>query len=227
MQSSRFIRQTCARGAYVIFVFALASGIRPALAEDTPDRIQSAVVTVDSLTHDIDRSMHNGQMTTADCVAVIPGFKKAAAGVGVGHGRGFLSCRNGENWSAPAAVTLEGGSLGAQIGAEKVDIVIVSLDKALRSKLTSDRFTIGEDASAAFGNGKVAHSDPNARILFFEYTKGVFAGFDLDGATLKPDVSGNKALYGKTLGNSEIIEGANVPPAAQPLISKLPSVIHP
>jgi SH3 domain-containing YSC84-like protein 1 len=161
------------------------------------------------------------QLANADCIAVIPGFKKGAAVVGVGYGRGFISCRNGANWSAPAAITLESGSLGVQLGGEDIDLVILSMDKERRSKLLSERFTIGSDASAAWGNGKSAHEDPNAKILFFGHTKGAFAGFGLDGATLKPDESGNKALYGKTVSNSQIVEGAETPAVAKSFVAKL------
>jgi lipid-binding SYLF domain-containing protein len=165
------------------------------------------------------------QLASADCIAVIPGFKKGAVVVGVGYGRGFISCRNGSGWSAPGAIALETGSLGVQVGGEEMDIVILSLDRDRRAKLLSDRFAIGSDASAAWGNGKSAHDDPNAKILFFGHTKGAFAGFGLDGATLKPDESSNKALYGKTLSNREIIEGgAATPAAAQQFVAKLGQV---
>src|ERR1700719_1727919 len=171
------------RTANVALAFAfMAAFIRPAVAEDTQKRIEKAVEVLDKLT---DSAWRHGirpeEFAKADCVAVVPAFKKGAAVVGVSFGRGFISCRNGETWSAPAAVTLEGGSLGVQIGGEKIDIVIVSLDKQRRSKLLSDRFTIGSDASAAWGNGKSAHDDLNVKILFFGRTKGAFAGFDLDG----------------------------------------------
>lgn len=128
----------------------------------------------------------------------------------------------GGGWSAPAGITLESGSLGVQFGGESIDVVILSRDKERRSKLLSDRFTIGSDASAAWGNGKAAHDDPDAKILFFGHTKGAFAGFGLDGATLKPDESSNRALYGKTITSSEIIEGGvETPAAAQPLVAQL------
>jgi len=108
------------------------------------------------------------------------------------------------------------------LGGEAIDIVILSLDKERRSKLLSDRFTIGSDVSAAWGNGKSAHDDPNARILFFGHTKGAFAGFGLDGATLKPDETGNKALYGKPLTNSQIVQdGTETPVPAQALVATL------
>ena len=213
------------RTAYTVLALTMTAGIQPAVAEDTPSRLQKAAAIVTKLTDPSGHAIGPEQIANADCVAVIPGFKKGAAVVGVSYGRGFISCRNGDNWSAPAAITLEGGSVGVQLGGEKIDIVVLSLDKERRSKLLSDRFTIGSDASAAWGNGKSAHGDPNAKILFFGRTKGAFAGFDLDGTTLKPDDSGNKALYGKSIKNSEVVEGATTPTVAQPLISKLASLI--
>jgi lipid-binding SYLF domain-containing protein len=90
----------------------------------------------------------------------------------VGYGRGFISCSNGANWPAPAAITLESGSLGVQLGGEHIDLVMLSLDKERRWKFLLERFTIGSDASAAWGNGKPAHEDPNAKILFFGHTQG-------------------------------------------------------
>ena len=158
----------------------------------------------------------------ADCIAVIPGFKKGVAGVGVGFGRGFISCRKDAGWSAPAAISLETASLGVQLGGEEIDVVVLSLDKSRRAELLSDRFTIGTDASAAWGNGKSVHENPNAQVVFYGQTKGVFAGFGLDGATLKRDQSGDKRLYGKDITNSEIVDsGAATPAIAQPFVEKL------
>lgn len=205
---------------YALFLTAAVT-LCAATADDTAVRVGRALTVLNTMTES-GNGIRPDLLTRADCIAVIPGFKKGAAVIGVGYGRGFISCRNGSGWSAPSAVTLESGSLGVQVGGEKIDIVILSLDKEQRSKLLSDRFTIGSDASAAWGNGKSAHEDPNAKILFFGQTKGAFAGFGLDGATLKPDESSNKALYGKTSSNSEIVEGgAETPAVAQPLIAKL------
>jgi lipid-binding SYLF domain-containing protein len=227
MQTSRLTSHQGVRAAYVVLTFALAAGIQPAVAEDTPARVEKAVATLNKLTDSSGHGMRLEEIRNADCIAIVPGFKKGAAVVGVGYGRGFISCRNGDTWSAPGAITLDSGSLGVQLGGEKIDLVILSIDKERRSKLLSDRFTIGSDASAAWGNGKSAHADPNAKILFFGYTKGAFAGFGLDGATLKPDESGNKALYGKPITNSEIVGGGTAAPAAaQPLVSKLTSLLH-
>jgi lipid-binding SYLF domain-containing protein len=189
------------------------------------DATTSRLSTATTVLHAIMGSEHHismDQLNATDCVVVIPGFKKAAAVVGVGRGRGFISCRTKDGWSALGAVSLETGSLGVQVGGEKIDIVILSMDKARRKKLLSDRFTIGSDASAAWGNGKSAHADPNAKVLFFGHTKGFFAGFGLDGATLKPDDSTLTTLYGKPLKNMDVVEGGTeAPAAAKPFLSTL------
>lgn len=201
------------------FLFSTLAALTAAAADDTTGRLENAAAVLNTI--ESGKGVQE-KMAGADCIAVIPGFKKVAAVVGAGYGRGFLSCRNGSGWSAPAAVTLESGSLGVQLGGESIDVVVLSLDKERRSKLLSDRFAIGSDASAAWGNGKTAHDDPNAKIVFYGHTKGAFAGFGLDGATLKPDESSNKALYGKAISNHEIVEGGTqTPAAAQTLIAKL------
>jgi SH3 domain-containing YSC84-like protein 1 len=225
MQTTRFRAQKAIRTAYVVVAFALAAGGRPARADDLSARLTNAVGVLNELTssHDIQTE----QIASADCVAVIPGLKKGAAVVGVSYGKGFISCRNGDHWSAPGAVTLGGGSLGVQLGGEKIDIVVLSRDKQYRAKLLSNRFTFGSDASAAWGNGKTKHGDPNAKFLFFGKTKGVFGGFDLDGTTLEPDHSGIKVLYGKNTTNAEIVAGdAETPTAAQSFVSTLSSIFH-
>ena len=206
--------------AWGFVVFTMIGAVAMASGNDVATRVTRAVAVLDSMTTG-KGGIKAEQLASADCVAVIPGFKKGAAVVGVGYGRGFISCRKDGGWSAPGAVTLESGSLGVQIGGEEIDIVILSFDPSRRPKLLSDRFAVGTDASAAWGNGKTAHEDENAKILFFGHTKGIFGGFGLDGATLLRDESGTKALYGKSVANSEIMESGVTPAAAQPLITKL------
>src|ERR1700722_18491630 len=184
----------------LLLTFAL--GISANAADETAARLTRAAAIFAKMTES-GHGIRPDRTANADCIAVIPGFKKGAAGLGIGFGRGFISCRKDGGWSAPAAITLETTSIGVQLGGEEIDIVVLSLDRERRSKLLSERFTVGTDASAAWGNGKSAHEDPNAQIVFYGDTKGAFAGFGLDGATLKRDESGDKALYGKNLKNSD------------------------
>ena len=211
------------RKAQYLLSLTIAAVVTAAGADDTAARLGKATAVLNKMTqsgHEIPAD----KLASADCVVVIPGFKKGALVVGVGHGRGFISCRNGDTWSAPGAITLDSGSLGVQLGGEEMNIVILSMDKSMRSKLLSERFAIGSDASAAWGNGASAHGDANAKIVLYGRTKGAFAGFDLDGASLKPDDSGNKALYGKTLSNGEIIAGATAPSGAQTFLTTIAQV---
>jgi len=207
------------RKTQYLLSLTFAAALTAAGADDTTARLGKATAVLNKMTQSGD--IKAGQLASADCVVVIPGFKKGAIVVGVGHGRGFISCRNAGNWSAPGAITLDSGSLGVQLGGEEMNIVILSMDKDMRSKLLSDRFAIGSDASAAWGNGASAHGDPNAKILLYGRTKGAFGGFDLDGANLKPDDSGNKALYGKTLSNGEIVAGATAPSTANAFVATI------
>jgi SH3 domain-containing YSC84-like protein 1 len=202
-----------------LLLVAIATVVTAAGADDTAARLGKATAVLSKMTQSGD--IPATQLANADCVVVVPGFKKGAVVVGVGHGRGFISCRNGSSWSAPGAITLDSGSVGVQLGGEEMNLVILSMDNNLRSKLLSDRFAIGSDASAAWGNGASAHGDPNSKIVVYGQTKGAFAGFDLDGSTLKPDDSGNKGLYGKTLSNSQIIAGAPAPLSAQTFLATI------
>jgi SH3 domain-containing YSC84-like protein 1 len=198
------------------FLSTMILAISASAADDTGMRLTKAAAALAAITISPDR------IASADCIAVIPGFKKGAAVVGVGFGRGFISCRKDGGWSAPAAITLETASLGVQLGGEEIDIVVLSLDKTRRAKLLSERFAVGPDASAAWGNGKSAHDDPNAQIAFYGRTKGIFAGFGLDGATLKRDQAGDKALYGSDVANTDIVDGdTTAPQVAQPFVAKI------
>lgn len=195
-----------------------------AAGDETAQRLEKAAAVL-SKTIDAARGVAPAHLADADCIAVIPDFKKGAAGVGVGYGKGFISCRNGNGWSAPGAITMELSSLGAQIGGEDYDLVMLSLNKEKRSKLLSERFTIGTDASAAWGNGKSAKADSSAQLVVYSHsTKGIFAGFALDGATLRRDESTDKALYGKSWTTSQIVGEAPTPAAAQPFISQLAQI---
>jgi len=211
------------RGRGLVLIAAITAVFPIMASNDTEARLSRAATVLSELT-DAKGGLPAERLAKADCVIVVPGFKKGAAVVGAGYGRGFISCRKYEGWSAPGAVTLETSSLGVQIGGEEIDIVIVSMDKGRREKLLSDRFAVGDDASAAWGNGKSAHEDPSAKILFFGRTKGVFAGFSVDGATLSPDRSTIKALYGERMTNQDIVERQDIPADARPFVTTLASV---
>src|SRR5439155_25091973 len=87
----------------------------------------------------------------ARCVAVIPDLKKAAFIFGGEYGKGVMSCRSGEKWSAPVFVQLAKGSWGFQAGAEQADLVLLVMNESGVQKLLKNKTNLGADASVAAG----------------------------------------------------------------------------
>jgi len=176
-----------------------------------------------------DKGIPQDLLNKAQCVIILPGLKKAAFVVGGEYGRGYASCRkeSGAGWSAPAGMRFEGGSVGFQIGGSQADIVMLVMNRSGMNKLLGDKVTLGADASVAAGPvGRTTDANTDlkmtAEILAWSRTKGLFAGVSLNGATLRPDTSVNKELYGSEMGTREIVMGKVAPPAAaHPLIAEL------
>jgi SH3 domain-containing YSC84-like protein 1 len=168
----------------------------------------------------------------AKCVVIIPSVKKFAIGIGGDYGRGTMTCRLGENfngpWSAPSMMALEGGNFGLQIGAQATDYVLLVLNERGVNSLLKSKSKLGGDVSVAagpIGRNMTAATDlgMRAQILSYSHTGGVFAGVALEGSSLRPDNSGNAALYGRELTSRQIVRSGEVPiPSdARPLIRLL------
>jgi len=152
---------------------------------------------------------------------VIPGMKKGAFIVGAKYGKGFATCRKEKhgNWSAPAAVRIEGGSVGFQIGGQETDVVLLVMNEKGMERLMSTKFTLGGEGSVAagpVGRETTAQTDAGmkAEILSYSRARGVFAGISLTGATLRPDEDDNQALYGSRLTTKQIVD-TNMKPSAE------------
>jgi lipid-binding SYLF domain-containing protein len=161
-----------------------------------------------------DQGIPDELLEKAQCVVIVPGIKKAAFVVGGQYGKGFIECRraSGEGWSAPAAVKVEGGSFGFQIGGSETDAIMLVMNKRGAEKLLSSKFTLGADASVAAGPvGRSASANTDlklqAEILTYSRSRGVFAGIALDGATLRPDNETNAEMYGGRPTNKQILRG--------------------
>jgi lipid-binding SYLF domain-containing protein len=176
-----------------------------------------------------DKGIPRDLLAKAQCVVIVPGLKKAAFVLGGEFGRGFVVCRNagGAGWTAPAAIRMEGGSFGLQIGGSSTDLVMLVMNRRGMDKLLSDKFTLGADAAVAAGPvGRTANAQTDvqmsAEILAWSRSQGIFAGLALKGATLRPDQSENETLYGHKMTTREVLTGNMAPPAAaKPLIAEL------
>jgi lipid-binding SYLF domain-containing protein len=134
---------------------------------------------------------------------------------------------SGQGWGPPAAIRIEGGSVGLQIGAGETDVVFIVMNQSGMEKLMRDKFTIGADASGMagpLGRSAEARTDAmmHAEILSYSRSRGVFAGISLEGATLRPDNEDNRELYGHETRQPEILQGHVRPPdVAEPLYTEL------
>ncbi len=199
-------------------------------AESAVERLTTASHVLSEIMSAPDQGIPQELLENAHCIVVVPGLKKGAFIVGGKYGKGFMSCRRGSGvgWSAPAAMRVEGGSFGFQIGGSETDAVMLVMNERGATKLMESKFTLGGDASVAagpVGRSSSANTDAKmqAEILTYSRSRGAFAGVALDGATLRPDGEGNKELYGNSeLTSKEIVMGKmKMPPAARSLVSQL------
>jgi lipid-binding SYLF domain-containing protein len=180
-----------------------------------------------------DKGLPTNVLDQADCVLIFPSVKKVAIGIGGSYGRGALVCRHGADkngkWGAPAMYKLDQGSIGVQLGSTATDFVLVIMNNKGAEQILNGKTKLGANAAAAAGPTGAAAQGYNAEsmkvdVLTYSRSKGLFAGVSLEGASMDSDEDANKALYGKAISASAIVDGgASVPSAAQPLVGFLDS----
>ncbi|HEX3745187.1 MAG TPA: lipid-binding SYLF domain-containing protein [Bryobacteraceae bacterium] len=216
---------------WIPFTLAAALACAPVLANDlakTSERLNDAASLFSEVMATPDRAIPQGLLDKAYCMVLVPGLKKAAVLVGAKYGRGYAVCRAPhEGWGPPAAIRIEGGSIGAQIGISSTDVVLLIMNSGGMKRLTKSKFTIGAEATAAagpVGRNATAQTDGlmTAEILSWSRSRGLFGGISLDGATLRNDIDENQVLYGQRWNSKQILmSGAKPIPAAAKLLEVL------
>jgi SH3 domain-containing YSC84-like protein 1 len=200
-------------GFFCIGLGVLSAGMLFA-GDSAATRLKASATVMKEIMATPDKAIPQELLQSSQCVVIIPGMKKGAFVIGAEYGKGFLLCRqaSGNGWSAPAAIMVEGGSFGFQLGGEETDVVMLVMNRGGVDKLLSSKFTLGADASVAAGPvGRTSSADTDlqmhAEILSYSRARGLFAGIALNGATLRPDAGTNKELYGSKVTNKEIVTG--------------------
>jgi lipid-binding SYLF domain-containing protein len=186
--------------------------IRIAAQSDEAQRIQESATVFTEIMGAPDKAIPNSVLTKAEGVAIFPGTIKGGFVVGAQHGRGIISARveNTRGWSSPAFMSLTGGSIGAQIGAQAVDVVLIIMSRRGLQTLVSNEFKIGADAGVAAGpvdREASAGTDVQMRaeILSYSRARGLFAGINLNGSAIRGDDDANTRFYGKPLKTADVI----------------------
>jgi len=118
---------------------------------DVEKRIEKSAEVLNEIMGTPDKAIPDKVMSDAKCIAVVPSMVKIAVGFGGNHGKGVATCRTEHGWSAPAPITVTGGSWGLQLGGQAVDLVMVITNDQGMQHLLASKFKIGADASAAAG----------------------------------------------------------------------------
>jgi SH3 domain-containing YSC84-like protein 1 len=209
-------------GVLLLGLAALSTApVRIAAQSQEADRIEESVTVFNEIMAAPDKAIPRQVLEKVEGVAVFPGTIKGGFIIGAQHGRGIVSARveGTRAWSAPGFMTVQGGSIGAQIGAQAVDVVLVVINRRGLQRLISNEFKIGVDAGVAAGPvGRDASAATDlqmrAEILSYSRSRGLFAGVNLNGASIRDDGDANQRFYGRPLKTSEIIfkPMASVPP---------------
>src|SRR5271167_2263387 len=185
--------------------------------ENTVERMQKSVEVLQSIMSTPDKGIPEEVLSGAKCIVVVPNLLKGGFIFGGKHGRGVATCRTADGWSAPAFVSIGGGSWGLQIGVEDVDLVLLVMNDQGFQHLLSSKFELtGEGSVAAGPVGRHASAGTdwkmNTEMLTYSRSKGVFAGLTLEGAVVEQDNDSTRAIYGKHMMFRHILSGKAATP---------------
>jgi lipid-binding SYLF domain-containing protein len=192
---------------------------------DISKRIVKSADVLNEIMATPDKAIPDKVMDDAKCIAVVPSMVKIALGFGGQHGKGVATCRTSNGWSAPAPITITGGSWGLQLGGQAIDLVMVVTNDQGMQHLLSSKFKLGADASAAagpVGRDATAGTDVKMRaeVLTYSRARGIFAGIDLSGAAITQDKDETALLYGKTVPFEDILGGkVTAPQGSEPFLA--------
>jgi len=200
--------------------FAWAASAR----EDSVARLQSSVDVLHSIMATPDKGIPEEVLSNAKCILVVPDLIKGGFIFGGKHGRGIASCRTSSGWSAPAFVSVGGGSWGLQVGVEGVDLVMLVMNDQGFQHLLSSKFQLSGEGSVAAGPvGRHASAGTdwkmNTQVLTYSRSRGAFAGITLEGAVIQQDDDSTRAIYGKHIIFRRILSGkVSTPESAEAFV---------
>jgi len=218
----------------LVGAFALTTGNLWAASgrQDSLDRLRMSSDTLHAMINAPDKGIPEEVIADAKCIVIVPHLVKGGFIVGAEHGRGIATCRTSTGWSAPAFVSIGGGSWGLQIGVEGVDLVMLVMNDGGLQHLLSSKFRIGGDASASAGPvGRHASAGTdwklNTEILTYSRSKGAFAGITLNGAVVEQDDDSTFAIYGRNASFHSILAGqVHAPKSTHSFMAAIAQISH-
>jgi len=200
---------------------ACSSSNNPAPSSASSSEHKDAVERLDSsarVVSDFRAKVPDGVALETRCVVAIPALVQGGLIVGGRGGRGFASClKKGSEWSEPAPVSVSGGTFGAQIGVQTVDVLLLVMNDEAKMALLDGHFRLGVDASAAagpVGTGAGRDFKVGSGVLSYARSQGLFAGATLTDASVSRDDDATQALYGGLPELRSLLQGPMASPGA-------------
>lgn len=190
------------RAIYAIVIVATLTASAAMAATREEKRVAASADVLDQLLRIPEQAIPPTLLARAYAIAVVPNVVKVGFGLGARRGRGILVVRQDDNsWSNPAFVTLTGGSVGWQIGAQSTDVILVFKTRQGVDGIANGKLTLGADASIAAGPvGRTTSAATDiqfqAEVVSYSRSRGLFAGVALEGTGVTMDRKANAAFYG-------------------------------
>ncbi|HEV3039643.1 MAG TPA: lipid-binding SYLF domain-containing protein [Candidatus Angelobacter sp.] len=200
--------------------------------KDVTERLQLATDVLGQMSSAPDKGIPEEVLETAKCIAVVPHLVKGGFIFGGKHGRGVATCRTVGGWSAPAFISVGGGSAGLQIGVEGVDLIMLIMNEKGMQQLLTSKFQISGEGSAAAGPvGRHASAGTDWKLdtemLTYSRSKGLFAGLTLEGAVIEQDSDSTLSVYGRDVSFKSVLQGKiPVPDIAIPFMKAVADAAH-
>ena len=197
---------------FVLVLFAGALSWAGEQKKDVSERLQMASDVLSQMSAAPDKGIPQEVLDSAKCIAVVPHLVKGGFIFGAKHGRGVATCRTTEGWSAPAFISVGGGSAGLQVGVEGVDLIMLIMNDKGIQQLLSSKFQISGEGSAAAGPvGRHASAGTDwkmdTQMLTYSRSKGAFAGLTLEGAVVQQDSDSTISVYGRDVTFQSVLKG--------------------
>jgi lipid-binding SYLF domain-containing protein len=133
-----------------------------------------------------------------------------------GYGVALVNNPQTRQWSAPAFLQSNQGSIGAQIGGQESFLVILLMNDEATRQLGQSRTDFGGEARGTAGDdsggteGVLSSGQP--WVLVYADRAGLYGGATIKGGAVAPDDKANWLYYGSTVTVNDIVIDQKVQP---------------
>ena len=180
--------------------------------EENEQTLKDSLSVIHEIMNSPDNQIPSNLISEAKAILIFPTLVKAGFVVGARYGEGVASMRARKTgkFGPPTFLTQGGLSIGFQIGAEAVDLVLLVMTQRGLESLLKDELTLGADAAVSAGPvGRHAEAavDLGMRGEIYSYSrsKGAFAGVSLKGTVISTDEKANFDYYGRFFKAKDIL----------------------